>query len=70
MLAKTGAGIRFNEHMEGDSEGVFRHACKLGFKGIGLYREGVEPSGSLQKVSDRSLILLFWIYPGAREVSF
>src|SRR5262249_28552912 len=34
-----------------------------------LYREGVEPSGSLQKVSDRSLILLFWIYPGAREVS-
>src|SRR6516164_5186359 len=25
-----------------------------------LYREGVEPSGSLQKVSDRSLILLFW----------
>src|SRR5262249_34944632 len=31
-----------------------------------LYREGVEPSGSLQKVSDRSLILLFWIYPGAR----
>src|SRR5262249_50747421 len=35
-----------------------------------LYREGVEPSGSLQKVSDRSLILLFWIYPGAREVSW
>src|SRR2546423_7094624 len=34
-----------------------------------LYREGVEPSGSLQKVSDRSLILLFWIYPGAREAS-
>jgi hypothetical protein len=34
-----------------------------------LYREGVEPSGSLQKVSDRSLILLFWIYLGAREVS-
>ena len=25
-----------------------------------LYREGVEPSGSLQKVSDQSLILLFW----------
>src|SRR5262249_10063349 len=33
-----------------------------------LYREGVEPSGSLQKVSGRSLILLFGIYPGAREV--
>src|SRR6266446_2666251 len=35
-----------------------------------LYREGVEPSGSLQKVSDRSLILFFWIYPGSRKVSF
>src|SRR5262249_14739693 len=34
-----------------------------------LCREGVEPSGSLQKVSDHSLFLLFWIYPGAREVS-
>src|SRR5882724_2728748 len=32
----------------------------------GLYREGVEPSGSLQKVSDHTLVLLFWIYPGAR----
>src|SRR5262245_16200632 len=35
-----------------------------------LYREGVEPSGSLQKVSDHIPILLFWICPGAREVSF
>src|SRR6516165_3427535 len=34
-----------------------------------LYREGVEPSGSLQKVSDHIPILLFWICPGAREVS-
>jgi hypothetical protein len=33
-----------------------------------LFREGVQPSGSRQKVSVR-LILLFWIYPGAREVS-
>jgi hypothetical protein len=32
-----------------------------------LYRKGVEPSGSLQKVSDQILILLFWIYPGARR---
>ena len=31
-----------------------------------LYRKGVEPSGSLQK-GFRSLILLFWIYPGARR---
>src|SRR6266567_5015631 len=34
-----------------------------------LYREGVEPSGLLQKVSDHIPILLFWICPGAREVS-
>jgi hypothetical protein len=34
-----------------------------------LYREGVEPSGSLQKVSDHILVPLFWIYPGARKVS-
>src|SRR5215472_16386779 len=32
-----------------------------------LYRKGVEPSGSLQKVSDHNIILLFWIYPGARR---
>ena len=34
ILAKAGAGIRFNEHMEGDGEIVFRHACKLGLEGI------------------------------------
>src|SRR5262245_29496936 len=34
-----------------------------------LYREGVEPSGLLQKVSDHILILLFWICLVAREVS-
>jgi bifunctional non-homologous end joining protein LigD len=34
VLAKAGPGIRFNEHMEGDGETVFRHACKLGLEGI------------------------------------
>jgi bifunctional non-homologous end joining protein LigD len=34
ILAKAGPGIRFNEHMEGDGETVFRHACKLGLEGI------------------------------------
>jgi bifunctional non-homologous end joining protein LigD len=34
ILAKAGAGIRFNEHMEGDGETVFQHACKLGLEGI------------------------------------
>ena len=33
ILAKAGAGIRFNEHMEGDGETMFRHACKLGLEG-------------------------------------
>src|SRR6202521_2368428 len=32
-----------------------------------LYREGVQPSGPLQKVSDHVLVPLFWIYPGARR---
>jgi bifunctional non-homologous end joining protein LigD len=34
ILAKARPGIRFNEHMEGDGENVFRHACKLGLEGI------------------------------------
>jgi bifunctional non-homologous end joining protein LigD len=34
ILAKAGSGIRFNEHIEGDGETVFRHACKLGLEGI------------------------------------
>ena len=36
----------------------------------GLCREGVEPSGSLQKVSDHILVPLFWIYPGATYGGF
>jgi bifunctional non-homologous end joining protein LigD len=46
ILAKAGAGIRFNEHMEGDGETVFRHVCKFGLEGIvskrkdSLYRSG------------------------------
>src|SRR5262249_29928458 len=33
ILAKAGLGIRFNDHMKGDGETVFRHACKLGLEG-------------------------------------
>jgi bifunctional non-homologous end joining protein LigD len=33
-LVKAASGIRLNEHMEGDGETVFRHACKLGLEGI------------------------------------
>jgi bifunctional non-homologous end joining protein LigD len=49
MLAKAGPGIRFNEHMEGDGETVFSHACKLGLEGIvskrknSPYRSGRSP---------------------------
>jgi ATP-dependent DNA ligase len=47
ILAKAGPGIRFNEHMEGDSETVFRHPCKLGLKGSkrkgSPYRSGRSP---------------------------
>jgi hypothetical protein len=32
ILAKAGAGMQFNEHMDGDGETVFRHACKLGLE--------------------------------------
>jgi bifunctional non-homologous end joining protein LigD len=49
MLANAGPGIRFNEHIEGEGETVFRHACKLGLEGIvskrkgSLYRSGRSP---------------------------
>jgi len=49
ILAKAWPGIRFNEHMEGDGETVFRHACKLGLEGIvskrkdSAYRSGRSP---------------------------
>ena len=36
IVAKGGAGIRFNEHMEGDGLTVFAHACKLGLEGLCL----------------------------------
>ena len=34
ILAKARPGIRLNEHIEGNGEIVFRHACKLGLEGI------------------------------------
>jgi bifunctional non-homologous end joining protein LigD len=49
ILAKAGTGIRFNEHMDGDGETVFRHACKFGLEGIvskrkdSPYRSGRSP---------------------------
>jgi hypothetical protein len=49
ILAKAWPGIRFNEHMEGDGETAFRHACKFGLEGIvskrkhSTYRSGRSP---------------------------
>ena len=49
LIARAGAGIRLNEHIEGDGPLVFRHACKLGLEGIvskrkdSSYRSGRSP---------------------------
>jgi ATP-dependent DNA ligase len=40
LLVKAGLGLRWNEHIEGDSEIIFRHACKLGLEGIVSKRKG------------------------------
>jgi bifunctional non-homologous end joining protein LigD len=34
LLARATAGIQYNEHVEGDGQIVFEHACKLGLEGI------------------------------------
>ena len=49
VVAKAGAGIRYNEHIEGDGPTVFAHACKMGLEGIvskrkdSPYRSGRSP---------------------------
>src|SRR6201982_3459158 len=58
ILAKVGIGIRFNEHMHGDGETVFRHVCKLGLEGIvskrkdSTYRSGRSPDWLKMKNAD------------------
>ena len=58
ILAKAEVGVRFNEHMEGDGETVFRHACKLGLEGIvskrkdSAYRSGRSPDWLKMKNAD------------------
>jgi bifunctional non-homologous end joining protein LigD len=52
----TKAGVQLNEHIDGDGQTIFRHACKLGFEGIVSkhrghpYRSG--PSKSWIKVKN------------------
>ena len=58
MLAKAGLGLRFNEHMEGDGQTVFAHACKMGLEGIvskrkdTAYRSGRSPDWLKMKNAD------------------
>jgi bifunctional non-homologous end joining protein LigD len=49
VLAKSGPGIRYNEHLAAEGPSVFAHACKLGLEGIvskrkdSRYRSGRSP---------------------------
>jgi bifunctional non-homologous end joining protein LigD len=58
ILAKASSGIRFNEHIEGDSPTVFAHACKMGLEGIvskrkdSAYRSGRSPDWLKMKNPD------------------
>ena len=57
-MAKAGPGIRFNKHIKGDGDTVFRHACKLGLEGIvskrkdSAYRSGRSPDWLKMKNTD------------------
>jgi len=44
MLAKSGLGSRFNEHLEGDGPTVFAHACKMGLEDIVSKPQGLDVS--------------------------
>jgi bifunctional non-homologous end joining protein LigD len=55
ILAKAEPGIRLNEHMEGDGQTVFAHACKLGLEGIVSKRkDSTYCSGRLHDSSRRT----------------
>jgi bifunctional non-homologous end joining protein LigD len=49
LLRKAGPGIRLSEHLDGDGQTIFRHACALGAEGIVAkrrdrpYRSGRSP---------------------------
>jgi len=52
LLEQEVASIGFNEHIEGDGETVFAHACKLGLEGIVSNRSGRSPDWLKMKNSD------------------
>ena len=58
LLSKHPTGIRYVEHLEGDGEMIFEHACKLGLEGIVSKRIDLPyepgPSKSWQKVKNQN----------------
>jgi bifunctional non-homologous end joining protein LigD len=54
----VGPGLRWNEHIEGDGDTIFRQACKLGLEGIvskrkdSPYRSGRSPDWLKMKSPD------------------
>jgi bifunctional non-homologous end joining protein LigD len=61
LVAAAGpaSGLRFSEHLEGDGETIFRHACRLGLEGIvskklaAPYRSGRVATWLKRKCADR-----------------
>jgi hypothetical protein len=47
-VAKASPGIRFNEHIEGEGETVFRHACG---DGLGVEAQEAQQRPSIQNNS-------------------
>jgi bifunctional non-homologous end joining protein LigD len=46
LVAKVPSGIQYNEHVEGDGQTIFEHACKLRLEGIvSKHRERAYQSG-------------------------
>ena len=65
-LRGSGKALRFSEHLEGDGEAIFRHACALGLEGIvskrrdARYRSGRSQSeASCQAASHGALRRLY-----------
>jgi bifunctional non-homologous end joining protein LigD len=62
VLAKAGPGIRFNEHIEGDTPTVFAHARKMGLEDIvskrkdSAYRSGRSPDWLKMKNPEASAV--------------
>jgi bifunctional non-homologous end joining protein LigD len=58
LLVKVAPGLRWTEHIEGDGETIFRHACQLGLEGIvskrkdSPYRSGRSPDWLKMKNPD------------------